>query len=301
MRLTELAEAATGSLEDRLESLPSLMIVSFSAILIAWWCGFFRTTPTSKPSDKYQVHLVEVLTVFALFIVSSLVILPLLTVIVLFFFYGTVDINFQYSPLLQGSFNLSSIFVSAIVVIGYSYYLMKQKQRTVWGEHASEKKARNFALGALTWFIGFPLANIAGQLMAIILLLVYPKANLQTDQSAVAYLKMTTAFPLLLTLTMISLIFIVPIVEELLFRGFLQAWLRNRLKRWQAIAITSLVFAGFHFATSQGWANVELLPALFVLSCFLGFLYERQQSLWASIGLHATFNAVSIALILYSL
>ena len=62
--------------------------------------------------------------------------------------------------------------------------------------------------------------------------------------------------------------------------------------------IASLIFAAFHFSTSQGLNNIELLVSLFVLSCFLGFLYERQESLLASMALHATFNAISILAIL---
>jgi uncharacterized protein len=64
-----------------------------------------------------------------------------------------------------------------------------------------------------------------------------------------------------------------------------------------SILLASLIFAFFHFSYSQGIDNIEVITSLFVFSCFLGFVYERQQSLWASVGLHALFNAISVVLI----
>jgi membrane protease YdiL (CAAX protease family) len=34
-------------------------------------------------------------------------------------------------------------------------------------------------------------------------------------------------------------------------------------------------------------------PLIFVLSCFLGYAYERTGKLWTSITIHAAFNALS--------
>lgn len=81
-----------------------------------------------------------------------------------------------------------------------------------------------------------------------------------------------------------------PFVEELLFRGFLQGFMAQVVgERW-ALPCASAVFARLH--------GMPGLPALFVLSLFLGWLQLRTRSLWAPYGAHALHNAVSLALAL---
>ena len=82
-------------------------------------------------------------------------------------------------------------------------------------------------------------------------------------------------------------IFVVPIFEELTFRGLLQTTLRNfNTKPWPAIFITSAIFTILHPA--MHW------PALFVLAVCLGYAYEKKGSLFRPIFIHMIFNAISI-------
>jgi membrane protease YdiL (CAAX protease family) len=114
---------------------------------------------------------------------------------------------------------------------------------------------------------------------------------------AVKHLKDVMVFPSLFWSSVILIISVVPILEEVLFRGFLHEWLVRLFGVKAAILLTASTFALFHFSTSQGADNVELIISLFVLGCFLSFLKERQRSLWAPIGLHSVFNAVSVLMI----
>jgi membrane protease YdiL (CAAX protease family) len=113
------------------------------------------------------------------------------------------------------------------------------------------------------------------------------------EQVAVRYLKMALDSPPLLLTALFIILIAAPFIEELLFRGFLQNWLKSILGAKSAILIASFCFALFHLSASQGIGNISLAISLFSFSCFLGFIYERQRSLLASIGLHMTFNAVS--------
>jgi membrane protease YdiL (CAAX protease family) len=72
------------------------------------------------------------------------------------------------------------------------------------------------------------------------------------------------------------------------------------MKKSLAIVFSSICFSAFHFSFSQGIGNISLLFSLFVFALFLGFIYERQGSLFASISLHMTLNIVSVARILLS-
>src|SRR5262249_6035266 len=150
----------------------------------------------------------------------------------------------------------------------------------VWGSRSGGWQAlKNWLVGAGAWFIAYPWVIFVAQGIGIILAL--SDHRQQIDQVAVRHLKDALNHPGLLFATLLGIILLVPIVEELIFRGFLQGWLRNVMGRKIAIVITAAVFALFHFSSSQGVENFELLPALFILACYLGFLRERQDSLWA--------------------
>jgi membrane protease YdiL (CAAX protease family) len=84
---------------------------------------------------------------------------------------------------------------------------------------------------------------------------------------------------------------IVPVFEELLFRGFFQTALRSLSgSPWTGIVLTSIFFAILHPPTH--------IPALFMLSCGLGYAYERSGSLLRPILMHIFFNGFSVAMTL---
>lgn len=88
-----------------------------------------------------------------------------------------------------------------------------------------------------------------------------------------------------------------PLLEEMLFRGLFQTMIRSYLgsstfwafsPSWQAIAISSVVFATAHQEAAH-W------PALFILGVCLGYAYEKSGSLFRPIFVHALFNAITVA------
>ncbi len=93
----------------------------------------------------------------------------------------------------------------------------------------------------------------------------------------------------------ISAIIIAPIMEEIIFRGFLQRALAGLIGRqWPAIAITSLAFALVHI----GPADPLALPMLFVLSLGMGYALAATGRIWAPMLVHAVFNATQIVIVL---
>lgn len=99
---------------------------------------------------------------------------------------------------------------------------------------------------------------------------------------------------IILGLTVIAL---GPILEEALYRGFLQSALveaLGRRRRWGVVVGVSALFAVMH----MGSVPPHALPALWALGIGLGWLYERTGSLWPSILVHAGFNAMNVALTL---
>ncbi len=97
---------------------------------------------------------------------------------------------------------------------------------------------------------------------------------------------------------------IAPISEELFFRGFATtAWARA-IGVWPAIMRGALFFAVAHvvaqldasFATGVQRALFSFV-ALLPVGITLGWLYLARRSLYASIGLHAAFNAIQVILL----
>jgi membrane protease YdiL (CAAX protease family) len=167
----------------------------------------------------------------------------------------------------------------------------------IWnrGDRVASPMWRNLLFGSFTWFFSYPFMIAVGQFVAALVAIKFPEV--QIDQVVVKHLKNIALYPGLFWSMVATIVVIVPIIEEFMFRGLLQNWLVNKLGRLKGIGLTSLIFSLFHFSSAQGVSNFELIASLFVLSCFLGFIYERQRSLWAPIGLHATFNMISIGLI----
>jgi membrane protease YdiL (CAAX protease family) len=96
---------------------------------------------------------------------------------------------------------------------------------------------------------------------------------------------------------------IVPFYEEILFRGFATtAWARA-VGPATAIIRTSVLFALAHIL-SQGGENfgealgvaVVAATARLPVALVLGWVFIRRRSVWASVGLHATFNAFLLVL-----
>jgi membrane protease YdiL (CAAX protease family) len=87
-----------------------------------------------------------------------------------------------------------------------------------------------------------------------------------------------------------------PIVEEIIYRVFLQsAVLRWSGSPWLAILISSLVFTGMHFdwQSPQDFPYYTLAPLL-VLGLAMGLAYERTRRLGVPIVIHAAFNAMNV-------
>lgn len=100
-----------------------------------------------------------------------------------------------------------------------------------------------------------------------------------------------------LGMIVLSMLLVGP-AEELLFRGVLQARLRDSWGAWPAIVLATVVFGAIHFPAiigdpSQQYATV-LLTAL--LGLVLGYLYERTGTIWVPAIVHGANNAVIFAI-----
>lgn len=80
---------------------------------------------------------------------------------------------------------------------------------------------------------------------------------------------------------------IVPLVEELFFRGVLHHLLRRRFNSALTIVIGAAVFAVVHFIPM-------LIPGLFVAGLCLGYLREQSGSIWPGALFHMLQNTLAL-------
>jgi uncharacterized protein len=273
------------------ESLNTFIIATLFAIPIFFTLMFtYKIDPFQGKANDSRLNPItgwHVFKGFGLFLFFQMFIIP-----ILFTLFTTASIK-SLTVIQAGYLNLSLVLGGSLGVFTAFYSMNSEQKKFVWGESLSP--AKDFFLGAKSWFFAYPIAVSVSQLFSIIILLLLHQEG--GDQVAVVELKKLLTQPFLLLFTLIAVVCLVPLAEELLFRGFLQNWLKKRVGVKTSIGISSAIFSFFHFSFSQGVANIEVIAALFVLSCFLGFLYEKQSSIWAHFGLHAAFNGISAIMI----
>ncbi|MFI4898379.1 MAG: lysostaphin resistance A-like protein [Phycisphaerales bacterium JB059] len=100
-------------------------------------------------------------------------------------------------------------------------------------------------------------------------------------------------------LTIAAAVIGAPIVEELVYRVFIQSALLKMLKSpWVSIIATSLIFTMMHRAVSKDGVPVPwhaLIPLL-ALGITMGVAYERSRRVGVPIAMHMCFNALRVTL-----
>jgi membrane protease YdiL (CAAX protease family) len=204
-----------------------------------------------------------------------------------------------FSKLEMQSFpQLVALVVSCILLLGFSKIHAQEAKSQIWGQKEGFKAALGFlGKGALYCLLTYPVV------MAVVQSIHYAVVALgfeaTEEQLSLVQLRALRAVPWLFWSMAGVIITIVPILEELLFRGFLQNFFQGLVGLPAAIIGASALFALFHYAPEQCSSNIELMTGLFLYAYFMGTFYARTRSLWVSIGMHATFNGLSIVLMIY--
>jgi uncharacterized protein len=198
----------------------------------------------------------------------------------------------------QGWVSVFSMISAACVLVVYTYLVIDHPTRLSICSPNETDKFSAFCYGMLALTIGYPMVIALGQFIRMVQYFLFVTPEI--DQVAVQAIKKSMQVPNLFLVMILCVIVIVPVAEELLFRGYLQGWFRHYFNSKTAIILTSFIFASFHYSAQQGFSNLELLFSLFALSILLGLLYEKKRTLWAPIGLHIAFNAVNVILLFQS-
>lgn len=92
-------------------------------------------------------------------------------------------------------------------------------------------------------------------------------------------------------LTFLGVAVLVPVAEELFFRGLLHTWLQKRLDRfWPRALISAGLFGAAHYD------SLGVALSSFVLGLIAAYVYERTRSLLTPILIHMTTNGAAVIL-----
>ena len=94
-------------------------------------------------------------------------------------------------------------------------------------------------------------------------------------------------------LNALQLVCFAPLIEEFLFRGFLNNLLREKVNAFVRMSIVSILFTVIHMPYIHNW--IQFLAYL-IGSIVLFLIYERRRSLFDAILLHSLSNGLLVIL-----
>lgn len=102
-----------------------------------------------------------------------------------------------------------------------------------------------------------------------------------------------TADKFVFALEALELVCIAPLIEEFLFRGFLNNLLREKVNAFVRMSIVSILFTVIHMPYIHNWIQ---FIAYLIGSIVLFLMYERRRSLFDAFLLHSLLNGLLVIL-----
>ncbi|MCH9620725.1 MAG: hypothetical protein S4CHLAM20_01260 [Chlamydiia bacterium] len=228
-------------------------------------------------------------------------------VLILFIFFYAFFTPFVFSFILKNyatEIRLALIPIFSFFLTIIAIYVFAKTQNfpldLIWKDKlfpGSKSYIQDIYVGLIAFVLSlFPLFTVMALFEA---LFIWMNIDLSTQQSAIQYFlsmkeSLITFLPAIFTIVIAA-----PIIEEFIFRGLLQTYLRKKYGSILSIIYASILFSVFHFSISQGIQNIAIIVSLFTLSLYLGFAYEKTRSLISSITLHVTFNLINVIKIIF--
>ena len=176
---------------------------------------------------------------------------------------------------------------------GVMVYLLNKREH----DEGMRFGAGDIPLGLLAIVIAFPVVAAAGEASRMLFVYATGEEQATVAHATLEMIRQNSDDPWTWVI-IVTAILGVAIIEELIFRAFVQtSILRMTGSAWLAVIITAAIFALVHrVGDAVPW---HAIPALFVLGLAIGVAYERFKGLGVPIAMHAGFNAINIALVLW--
>lgn len=272
---------------DQVFTLSIFAIVIMVIMAIAKNRNYFKL---SYKKNLSPLNFSDIFTGFFLYALINITISPFITKLLIYIIFpADTPSNIFFISFTNISNNI--LITSALYL--YPLFRRRKKFKSIWKADCSSSSYFNDAkIGFLSLFIAFPVVTFFSNLTDLILSGLF-NITKYTDQSAIEYVKLAYKSPMYFSIAIVTIIIFAPLIEEFLFRGLLQNFLGKFFKTLPRIVLTSLCFSLIHCNLQQGYNNIIIFVSIFILSLFLGFIYERQKSLLSPIVLHAAFNSLN--------
>lgn len=163
------------------------------------------------------------------------------------------------------------VAIAALCATGIYILLLRNKEDTFWDRCRFRKEG--FGKSVYVLLAAFGLSAVSSSFV----LLNYEKFESYEEVSQNINAGLSTV------VGMVCIIILIPIFEEILFRGLVLSELRKQVRIPVAIVIQAAVFAIYHGNPLQGIYT-------FVLGIALGAIYLWSNNLWLPILLHMSYN-----------
>ena len=202
--------------------------------------------------------------------------------------FGVEPLSLMREVVLQTVLSSLMFILTLILTVGRPFLVCLSKlsrKELGYGSYPDWKDV-GFALLVLV------LAMFSTAVAIVIVGQLFPGLNLATSQD-VGFNTQMISHRYELILAYLVLVIIGPIIEEILFRGYLFGVLRKRLSSWVTTLIVAFVFGVLHLGIGLS-SELQLNVAIdtFILSLWLGFLRSHTGSLWSSIFVHILKNGL---------
>jgi uncharacterized protein len=175
------------------------------------------------------------------------------------------------------------LLVLSLVVLPFYIKQGREQLARLLGIASKPSVSTFIFLPVIAWAV-YMVLSVASGLLAVWLL---PWVN-QNQAQDTGFANLTHPYEYLLAF--LAFVILAPIVEELLFRGYLFGRLRRRVGFWVSAIITSITFGFVHFQ----W-NVAIDVA--VMSMVICYVRERTGVIWYGMGVHALKNGLAYFLL----
>jgi len=216
------------------------------------------------------------LVVFAVFFLGTVLFFPLIALYTMRIFRPSLrvaDLSTVDQVVLQGLMD--------VLLVAFIFFLVKVVRGRSFLETIHWYRRHQFTTGSLISL---------GATLAITVLLVsalFPTTNQTPIEKMISSAKSLYVFA-------IFGIFVAPMFEEIIFRGFLFKVFYEMSGPGVAVPATAFLFALLH--SFQLWGNWAAIALIFAVGYVLGFLRNRSSSLLPGLIVHTSYNAMLFAM-----
>ncbi|GLC27147.1 CPBP family intramembrane glutamic endopeptidase [Roseisolibacter agri] len=177
------------------------------------------------------------------------------------------------------------VLLNGAIAAGFVWWFVARRAARADRRRLATFRIRPVAPEAARWIVPAAAAMVAVVMAALVVLPRFIRIPPDKTTFLDAYLDQ----PLGPAAVFVMVAVIAPLLEEFVFRGWMQRSLERRTAAWTAIALTAATFGVVH-------GDLFGLPLRIAFGVASGYLAWRTRSIWPSVVLHGAYNGSLVML-----